>query len=175
MCHCPYRSQCTVSVAGSAHCSATCLRTGRTACGSIRAARQLRNAGHREASEKKRSSRSRVVNKNNRSQRNEKNHANTRDADACGRCLCAGGGDDGYTVTERNFTVDELLQLVSSHEAALSGTAATLSPVGHLVYNGDQITVRDGNPGPNTEKLRAALQAVQSGTAPDTHGWLTEV
>jgi branched-chain amino acid aminotransferase len=81
----------------------------------------------------------------------------------------------GYTVNERNFTVDELLQYVSTHEAALSGTAATLSPVGCLVYNGKEITVRDGKPGPNTEKLRAALQAVQNGSAPDKHGWLTEV
>ena len=83
--------------------------------------------------------------------------------------------DLGYTVNERNFTVDELLQYVSTHEAALSGTAATLSPVGCLVYNGEEFTVRDGKPGPNTEKLRAALQAVQNGSAPDKHGWLTEV
>ena len=83
--------------------------------------------------------------------------------------------DLGYTVNERNFTVDELLQYASTHEAALSGTAATLSPVGFFVYNGEEITVRDGKPGPNTEKLRAALQAVQNGSAPDKHGWLTEV
>ncbi len=83
--------------------------------------------------------------------------------------------DLGYTVNERNFTVDELLQYVSTHEAALSGTAATLSPVGYLVYNGEEITVRDGKSGPNTEKLCAALQAVQNGSAPDKHGWLTEV
>jgi branched-chain amino acid aminotransferase len=83
--------------------------------------------------------------------------------------------DNGYTVSERNFTVDELLQLVPRYEAALSGTAATLAPVGHLVYNGEEISVRDGNPGPNAEKLRAALQAVQYGSAPDKHGWLTEV
>ncbi len=83
--------------------------------------------------------------------------------------------DNGYTVSERNFTVEELLQLVTSYEAALSGTAATLTPVGHLVYNGEEIVVRDGNPGPNAEKLRAALQAVQYGSAPDKHGWLTEV
>jgi branched-chain amino acid aminotransferase len=83
--------------------------------------------------------------------------------------------DNGYTVSERNFSVDELLQLISSHEAALSGTAATLSPVGCLVYNGTEYAVRDGSPGENTQKLCAMLQAIQSGAAPDTHGWLTEV
>jgi len=83
--------------------------------------------------------------------------------------------DMGYRAVERNITVTELLQLVATHEAVLSGTAATLSPVGCLVHNGKDIKVRDGNPGPNCEKLRAALQAVQTGRAPDTHGWLTAV
>lgn len=83
--------------------------------------------------------------------------------------------DLGYKVNERNFTVDELLHYASSHEAALSGTAATLSAVGCLVYNGEEIKVLDGNSGPNTAKLRAALQDVQCGKAPDKHGWLTDV
>jgi branched-chain amino acid aminotransferase len=81
----------------------------------------------------------------------------------------------GYTISERNFTVAELLDLVGRYEAALSGTAACLSPVGGLVYNGEQIMVKDGLAGRNTEKLRKALQDIQYGTAADTHGWLTEV
>ena len=85
------------------------------------------------------------------------------------------GADLGYKINEREFTVTELLELVATHEAALSGTAACLSPVGALVYNGEEIKVRDGNAGPNTEKLRKALQDIQYGLAPDTHGWLTEV
>ncbi len=44
--------------------------------------------------------------------------------------------DLGYTIQERNFTVTELLELVKTHEAALSGTAACLSSVGSLVYHG---------------------------------------
>jgi branched-chain amino acid aminotransferase len=83
--------------------------------------------------------------------------------------------DNGYQINERNFTVDELLQLVATHEAALSGTAATLSPVGCLVYNGKEILVRDGSAGPNVQKLCAALQDIQKGAAPDQHNWLTTV
>jgi branched-chain amino acid aminotransferase len=83
--------------------------------------------------------------------------------------------DNGYKVSERNFTVDELLRLVATHEAALSGTAATLSPVGCLVHNGKEILVRDGGAGPNAQKLCAALQNIQKGVAPDTHNWLTMV
>lgn len=85
------------------------------------------------------------------------------------------GKDLGYTINERNFTVTELLEWVADYEAALSGTAACLTPVGSLVYKSDEIMVRDGGSGPNVEKLRAALQAIQYGEAPDTHEWLTEV
>jgi branched-chain amino acid aminotransferase len=83
--------------------------------------------------------------------------------------------DLGYKISERNFTVDELLQAAKTHEAVLSGTAACLAPVGALVYKGKEIAVRDGKPGPNTAKLRDALQSIQYGDAPDTHGWLTEI
>jgi len=83
--------------------------------------------------------------------------------------------DLGYRVNERDFTVTELLEWVGTYEATLSGTAATLTPVGTLVYNGKEVPVRDRNAGPNTEKLRNALQAIQYGDAADTHGWLTEV
>jgi branched-chain amino acid aminotransferase len=82
--------------------------------------------------------------------------------------------DLGYKVSERDFTVDELLRAVKTHEAALSGTAACLAPVGTLVYRGEELAVRDGQPGPNTARLRVALQSIQYGDAPDTHGWLTE-
>jgi branched-chain amino acid aminotransferase len=43
------------------------------------------------------------------------------------------------------------------------------------VYRGREIRVRDGQGGPNVEKLRRALQSIQYGEAPDTRGWLTSV
>ena len=85
------------------------------------------------------------------------------------------GAELGYTISERPFTVDELLEKVATWEACLSGTAATLSPVGTLVYKGKEIQVRDGQPGPNRKKLQTALQNIQYGLEPDSHGWLTEV
>ena len=83
--------------------------------------------------------------------------------------------DLGYKVNEREFTVAELLEWSKSYEAALSGTAACLTPVGTLVYKGEDFSVLDGEGGPNVEKLRSALQAIQYGDAPDKHGWLSEV
>lgn len=83
--------------------------------------------------------------------------------------------DLGYRVEERVFSVDEMMDWVHSGEAALSGTAAVLSGVGTLVRNGNEHSVADGQVGPETLKLRTALVAIQQGTAPDSHGWLTRV
>lgn len=79
----------------------------------------------------------------------------------------------GYEVIERDFTVDELRDWISTGEAALSGTAAVLAGVGHMIHAGETLTVGDGGPGPNTRRLREALVAIQSGSAEDRHGWLS--
>jgi branched-chain amino acid aminotransferase len=81
----------------------------------------------------------------------------------------------GYRVEERVFTVGEMLEWVRKGEAALSGTAAVLAGVGTLVHDGREIRVGDGDVGPHTRKLRAALVGVQQGEVPDTHGWLQRV
>jgi len=85
--------------------------------------------------------------------------------------------DAGMTVTERNFTVDELLERAKKPgtEAALSGTAAVLTPVGTLIHNGQEFTVGSGEPGETTLKLRQALNDIQWGKAEDKFGWLTKV
>jgi branched-chain amino acid aminotransferase len=83
--------------------------------------------------------------------------------------------DLGYRVQERVFKIPEALEWARNGEAALSGTAAVLSGVGTLVYNGADHKVGDGDVGPHTRKLRAALVAVQQGEAPDRHGWLQTV
>ncbi len=81
----------------------------------------------------------------------------------------------GFTVSERVFDVTEMLDWVRSGEAALSGTAAVLAGVGTLVYRGAEHRVGGGDVGPVTRSLRAELVAIQQGTSPDRHGWLTRV
>jgi len=83
--------------------------------------------------------------------------------------------DLGYRVSERVFTVAEMLDWVKTGEAALSGTAAVLAGVGTLVRAGVEYKVAGGDVGPHTRKLRAALVAVQQGEAADRYGWLTKV
>ena len=85
--------------------------------------------------------------------------------------------DMGMTVTERPMTVEELLERAAkpSCEAALSGTAAVLAPVGQFVYQGKTHNVGNGQVGEKTLMLRQALNNIQWGKAEDKHGWLTAV
>jgi len=83
----------------------------------------------------------------------------------------------GFKVEERVFDVAEMMEWVKTGEAALSGTAAVLAGVGTLVRSdGTEAKVGGtGEVGPVTQKLRAALVAIQNGTAPDTFGWTRKV
>jgi branched-chain amino acid aminotransferase len=85
--------------------------------------------------------------------------------------------DAGMTVTERDFTVTELIERAQKPgtEAALSGTAAVLTPVGTLIHNGQEFAVGSGEPGETTLKLRQALNDIQWGKAEDKYGWLEKV
>ena len=85
--------------------------------------------------------------------------------------------DMGMTISERNLSVSELLERSAKPgvEAALSGTAAVLTPVGTLLHNDKEYSVGSGEAGPTTQKLRQALNDIQWGKAPDTHNWLTKV
>jgi branched-chain amino acid aminotransferase len=82
----------------------------------------------------------------------------------------------GLKVEERVFDVAEMLEWVKTGEAALSGTAAVLAGVGTLVLrDGTEVRVGNGEVGPVTQRLRAALVAIQNGEAADGYGWTRKV
>ncbi|KZN13644.1 MULTISPECIES: branched-chain amino acid aminotransferase [Marinomonas] len=85
--------------------------------------------------------------------------------------------DLGMTVSERDLTVDELLERAAKPEveAVLSGTAAVLTSVGTFIHDGKDFKVGSGEPGPIAQKLRQALNDIQWGKAEDKHNWLTKV
>jgi branched-chain amino acid aminotransferase len=85
--------------------------------------------------------------------------------------------DLGMMVSERNFTVTELLERAAKPgtEAALSGTAAVLTPVGTFIHNDKEYKVGTGEAGPTTMRLRQVLNDIQWGKAQDKHGWLTKI
>ncbi len=84
----------------------------------------------------------------------------------------------GYEVEERLFSVDELFEAVENgtlEEAWGTGTAAVVSPIGHLFYNNKEYTVSDNKIGPLTQKLYDELTAIQWGKAEDKFGWSVTV
>lgn len=85
------------------------------------------------------------------------------------------GADLGYQVEERPLTATELTDQTGRAEIFLSGTAAVIAPVGTIVVGDTTTTVGDGQPGPNTLKLREALTELLVGNRPDPHGWRTQV
>ncbi|MBI2570310.1 MAG: branched-chain amino acid aminotransferase [Candidatus Schekmanbacteria bacterium] len=81
----------------------------------------------------------------------------------------------GYRTEERQISADELLRWCATSEIALSGTAAVLAGVGTVIADGVTHQLGDGGIGPVTARLRQALVDIQSGTAADELGWLTEM
>ncbi len=84
----------------------------------------------------------------------------------------------GYTVEERLISVDELFEAAEKgtlEEAWGTGTAAVVSPIGHLFYKGNEFTVCNNEIGPVTQKLYDNLTGLQWGKVEDTHGWIVKV
>jgi branched-chain amino acid aminotransferase len=84
--------------------------------------------------------------------------------------------DNGYTVEERRISTEEWEKKVESGELTevfACGTAAVITPVGSVKHAEGSFTINGGRSGEVSMRLRAALTAIQRGTAPDTHGWMT--
>ncbi|WP_229051265.1 branched-chain amino acid aminotransferase [Aeromicrobium sp. Leaf350] len=86
--------------------------------------------------------------------------------------------DLGHEVVERKVSIDEWRDGVASGqitEVFACGTAAVVTPVGKLAWNGGEVVSTDGDIGKVTADLRAALVDIQYGRAEDRHGWLTRL
>ncbi|MET7936645.1 branched-chain amino acid aminotransferase [Streptomyces sp. NPDC005322] len=83
--------------------------------------------------------------------------------------------DLGYEVSEGRISVEDWRAATedgSLTEVFACGTAAVITPVGSVKSARGNWTVADGQPGEVTMKLRTALLDIQTGAAPDTHGWM---
>jgi len=83
--------------------------------------------------------------------------------------------EQGYQIKEIDYTVDELMAWLPDSEAFLSGTAAVLSPVGSLIYQGKEYLVGDGQVGQLSMQLKDSLTGIQTGQNQDKYGWSTVV
>ena len=81
-------------------------------------------------------------------------------------------------VSERPLSIDEILSAQAKgelKEAFASGTAAIISPVGQIFYEGKEYLVNDGKAGPFSEKLYNELLQIQYGEKEDIFGWRVPV
>ena len=84
----------------------------------------------------------------------------------------------GYTVSERLLSIDELKEAMASgtlEEAWGCGTAAVVSPIGELSYEGVQYPVNGGAIGEVTQMLYDTLTGIQWGKIDDPYGWTVQL
>lgn len=80
-------------------------------------------------------------------------------------------------VSERRLSIDEIYKAhAEGHlvEAFGCGTAAVISPIGKLEWNGQIIVIGEGKTGALTQKLYDTLTGIQNGLIPDSYGWIME-
>jgi branched-chain amino acid aminotransferase len=85
--------------------------------------------------------------------------------------------DLGHKVEERRVGIDEWRDGVASGEITevfACGTAAVITPLGRLAWDGGELTMGD-EAGEVTTRLRGALLDLQYGRAEDTRGWLHRI
>ncbi len=84
----------------------------------------------------------------------------------------------GYTVTERKISIQEVVEAAKNgtlNEAFGTGTAAVISPIGELYFEGEKITVNNGEIGPVSHTIYDTITGIQSGEKEDEMGWITLV
>jgi len=86
--------------------------------------------------------------------------------------------DEGLTVREERYSIDQWREDAASGrllECFACGTAAVVTPVGHVAGHKEDFTIGSGGPGQLTQKLKDRLVSIQRGTAPDPHGWVMKI
>lgn len=84
----------------------------------------------------------------------------------------------GMKVSERRISIDEVVEASDKGELKEvfgTGTAAVISPVGHLRYGDKVMIINNGEIGPISQKLYDTLTGIQWGKIEDTFGWTVEV
>ncbi|HWR44439.1 branched-chain amino acid aminotransferase [Sporomusa sp.] len=86
--------------------------------------------------------------------------------------------DWGLKVTERRISIDEVFAAHAEgrlKEVFGSGTAAVISPVGELSWNGKNIVINNNQTGETSQKLFDYITNIQQGRVADKFGWIGEV
>ena len=86
--------------------------------------------------------------------------------------------DWGMKMTERAITMDEMISAARDgrlKEAFGTGTAAVISPVGQITYEGEDHIVAGGKMGGLSQRLYNEIMAIQYGEKEDPYGWMERI
>ena len=86
--------------------------------------------------------------------------------------------DKGYQTEERRISVQELFDAYERGgltEAFGTGTAAVISPVCEMEYQGKSMVLNDHKIGNISQEMYDTLVGIQRGDLPDTYGWTVEL
>ncbi|MDE5648559.1 MAG: branched-chain amino acid aminotransferase [Oscillospiraceae bacterium] len=84
----------------------------------------------------------------------------------------------GYKVTERKISIQEVADAYDAgklDEVFGTGTAAVISPVGHLKWDDKIMEINDNKIGQISQMLYDTMTGIQWGKIPDEFGWTVEV
>lgn len=87
-------------------------------------------------------------------------------------------GSWNMKVVERRIDINEVTQAINNgtlKEVFASGTAAVVSPVGQIYYQGTEHVINGGKTGPLAEKLYNEILSIQYGQSPDPFGWRVKI
>jgi branched-chain amino acid aminotransferase len=85
---------------------------------------------------------------------------------------------NGMKVTERKISIDEIFEAHSIGELKEvfgTGTAAIISPVGEMSFNGSNFKINDGEIGEISLKLFDTLTGIQQGKISDEFDWIVRI
>lgn len=86
--------------------------------------------------------------------------------------------DLGYKVNERAISIAEIIDAYNNgelEEVFGTGTAAVISPVGEMWYQGQKMLIQNGNVGDTTSKIYEILTMIQTGKAEDKYNWTIKI
>lgn len=81
-------------------------------------------------------------------------------------------------VEERSVSLEEVIRAHSSgalEEAFGTGTAAVISPIGEMNWQGERMVIANGRTGELAKRLYDTITGIQTGALPDEYGWTMEV
>ncbi len=84
----------------------------------------------------------------------------------------------GIPIEERPIAIDEIYESWSKgelDEAFGTGTAAVISPIGELFWDGKAMPIHGGVAGELSTRLYDTLTGIQQGTVADEFGWMVQV